>query len=78
MPSGIIGEKQYLGNTSYYAVYRGIEEYMTGGSVTIDAEPEPPKEVIVEDFVDQSSAGTGEIVGHDGAGADHIGLHDLH
>ena len=63
VPSGIIGEKQYLGNTSYYAVYRGIEEYMTGGSVTIDAEPEPPKEVIVEDFVDQSSAGTGEIVG---------------
>ena len=36
---------------------------MTGGSVTIDAEPEPPKEVIVDDFVDQSSAGTGEIVG---------------
>lgn len=63
VPSGIIGEKQYLGNTSYYAVYRGIEEYMTGGSVTIDAEPEPPKEVIVDDFVDQSSAGTGEIVG---------------
>lgn len=63
VPAGIIGEQQYLGNTSYYAVYRGIEEYMTGGSVTIDAEPEPPKEVVVEEFVDQSSAGTGEIVG---------------
>lgn len=62
-PAGIIGEQQYLGSTSYYAVYRGIEEYMTGGSITIDAEPEPPKEVVVEEFVDQSSAGTGEIVG---------------
>ncbi len=63
VPAGIIGEQQYLGSTSYYAVYRGIEEYMTGGSITIDAEPEPPKEVVVEEFVDQSSAGTGEIVG---------------
>lgn len=63
VPEGIIGEQQYLGSTSYYAVYRGIEEYMTGGSVTIDAEPEPPKEVKVGEFVDESSVGTGEIVG---------------
>lgn len=63
VPAGIVGEQQYLGSTSYYAVYRGIEEYMTGGSITIDAEPEPPKQVEVSDFVDQSSAGTGEIVG---------------
>ena len=62
-PAGIIGEQQYLGNTSYYAVYRGIEEYMTGGSITIDAEPEPPKQVVVDEFIDQSSAGTGEVVG---------------
>lgn len=62
-PAGIIGEQQYLGNTSYYAVYRGIEEYLTGGSITIDAEPEPPKQVVVDEFIDQSSAGTGEVVG---------------
>lgn len=64
VPEGKIGEKQYLGNTTYYAVYKGIEEYMTGGSVTIDAEPEPPKEVVVDDIIeDQSAVGTGEIVG---------------
>ena len=64
VPEGKIGEKQYLGNTTYYAVYKGIEEYMTGGSVTIDAEPEPPKEVVVDDIIeDQSTVGTGEIVG---------------
>lgn len=64
VPEGIIGEQQQLGNVSYYAVYKGIEEYMTGGSVTVDAEPEPPKEVVVETFIeDQSSVGTGEIVG---------------
>ncbi len=62
VPEGIIGEQQNLGSVSYYAVYRGIEEYMTGGSVTIDAEPEPPKQV-ESSFVDESSVGTGEVVG---------------
>lgn len=63
VPEGKIGEKQQLGNTSYYAVYKGIEKYMTGGSITIDAEPEPPKEVVVDEIKDQTSAGTGEVVG---------------
>lgn len=63
VPEGKIGEKQQLGNTSYYAVYKGIEETMTGGSITIDAEPEPPKEVVVDEIKDQTSAGTGEVVG---------------
>lgn len=63
VPAGIIGSEQYLGNTTYYAVFQGIEEYMTGGSITIAAEPEPVKEVEVGEFVDQSSAGTGEVVG---------------
>ncbi len=62
-PEGIIGQEQYLGSVSYYANYKGNEEYMTGGSVTVEAEPEPPKEIVVESFVDQSSVGTGEIVG---------------
>lgn len=61
---GIIGEEQYLGNISFHAKYSGIEEYMTGGSVTIEAEPEPPKqEIIVDMLPDQSAAGSGEVVG---------------
>lgn len=63
VPEGIVGQEQYLGSASYYAVYKGIEEYMTGGSITVEAKPEPIKDVTVGDFVDQSSAGTGEIVG---------------
>lgn len=62
VPDGIVGSQQSLGSVSYYAVYRGIEEYMTGGSITIDAEPEPPKPVESK-FVDESSVGTGEVVG---------------
>ena len=59
---GIIGEEQPLGNISFYAAYLGSEEYMTGGTVTIEAKPEPPKQI---DAVldDQDSAGTGEVVG---------------
>ncbi len=60
---GIIGEKQYLGNVSFYATYSGLEEYMTGGSVTIEAKPEPPKHIEAEIVVDQSSIGSGEVVG---------------
>ncbi len=63
VPEGIVGQEQYLGSASYYATYKGIEEYMTGGSITVEAEPEPIKDVTVGDFIDQSSAGTGEIVG---------------
>lgn len=63
VPEGLIGQEQYLGSVSYYAAYKGIEEYMTGGSITIEAEPEPPKDIEVESFVDESSVGTGEIVG---------------
>lgn len=58
-----VGEKQYLGNISYYAAYKGIEEIMTGGSVTIEAAPEPPKEIAAEINPDQSSVGSGEVVG---------------
>ncbi|MGN0650783.1 MAG: N-acetylmuramoyl-L-alanine amidase [Oscillospiraceae bacterium] len=61
---GIISQEQYLGEISFYASYKGSEEYMTGGSVTIAALPEPPKEdLAVEIMDDQSSAGTGEVVG---------------
>ena len=60
---GIIGEEQNLGSISFYASYSGSEEYMTGGSVTIEAEPEPPKEIEVDISDDQHSVGSGEVVG---------------
>ncbi len=60
---GLVGQEQNLGNISFYASYSGSEEYMTGGSVTIEAEPEPPKEIIVDISDDQSATGSGEVVG---------------
>lgn len=61
---GMIGQQQYLGEISYYANYLGYEEYMTGGTVTIEAKPEPPKVDIITDIIaDQSAIGTGEVVG---------------
>lgn len=63
VPEGIIGQQQQLGSTTYYAAYKGYEEYMTGGSITIDAEPEPPKDIDKGQFVDEASVGTGEVVG---------------
>ncbi|MBE6901535.1 MAG: N-acetylmuramoyl-L-alanine amidase, partial [Ruminococcaceae bacterium] len=60
---GIIGQQQYVGDIVYSASHSGYEEHMTGGSVTIEAKPEPPKEIIPEIIEDQSEIGTGEIVG---------------
>lgn len=70
-PDGIIGKEQKLGQITYYAWYsepgsaKNPEEYVSGGTVTIAALPEPPREE--ENFdveiIDQSSAGTGEVVG---------------
>ncbi len=62
-PAGIIGSEQYLGEIVYYANYYGYEEYMTGGTVTVAAKPEPPKNNITAEFIaDQSAVGTGEVV----------------
>lgn len=69
VPDGVIGKEQKLGNITYYAWYEEpgspkTEKYMTGGTVTVAAKPEPPRN---EDYgieiIDQSSAGTGEVVG---------------
>lgn len=61
---GIIGQEQYLGHVSYYAYYMGEDESMTGGSITIEAKPEPPKTDIEWNLIpDQSAVGTGEVVG---------------
>lgn len=62
-PAGLIGQEQYLGEISYYASYSGYDEYMTGGSVTIEAKPEPVKDIVVDILEDQSAVGTGEVVG---------------
>ena len=63
VPDGLVGQEQYLGNISYYAAYSGYDEVMTGGAVTIEAKPEPVKDIVVEMLEDQSAAGTGEVVG---------------
>ena len=61
---GAIGKEQNLGKISFYAAFKGYDEKMTGGTVTIQAKPEPPKEDIKVELVpDQSVLGTGEIVG---------------
>lgn len=62
-PEGIIGQEQALGKISYYANYMGSAETLTGGSVTVEAKPEPPKVDIEVNIKDQSTAGTGEVVG---------------
>ncbi len=62
-PEGIIGREQALGKISYYANYMGSEEQLTGGSVTVEAKPEPPQVDIEVNIKDQSTAGTGEVVG---------------
>ena len=70
VPEGIIGKEQKLGNITYYGIYREQgsigkppEEYVTGGTVTVAAKPEPPQTDIGFEIIDQSSAGTGEVVG---------------
>ncbi len=62
-PEGIIGQEQYLGEIVYYASYSGYDESMVGGTVTVQAKPEPPKNIVAEILKDQSSVGTGEVVG---------------
>ena len=63
VPDGIVGQEQYLGDIVYYAAYSGYDESMVGGSVTVAAKPEPPKNIVAEILQDQSAAGTGEVVG---------------
>ncbi|MBQ8171508.1 MAG: N-acetylmuramoyl-L-alanine amidase [Oscillospiraceae bacterium] len=60
---GLIGQEQYLGDIVYYASFSGYSEQMSGGSVTIQAKPEPPKDIVAEIIIDQSAVGTGEVVG---------------
>lgn len=67
-PEGIVGKAQNLGIITYYATYeepgsKKQEDYAKGGTVTVEAKPEPPKTDISYEIIDQSTAGTGEVVG---------------
>lgn len=65
VPEGIIGQEQHLGTVNYYASFSGYNESMYGITVTVAAKPEPPKTDINYDLIpDQSTAGTGEVVGN--------------
>lgn len=67
VPSGIISQEQDLGTISVTAsVTANGSEYsgtLYGASVKVIALPEPPKADINVDMADQSSAGSGEVVG---------------
>lgn len=68
VPDGIVGKEQNLGQISYYATYqepgsKKQEAYDHGGTVTVEADPEPPQTDINYDIKDQTTAGTGEVVG---------------
>ena len=70
VPKGIIGEEQYLGNIEITASYSGYSRTYIGAEVIVN-EVEPPKEEVKIETVipeDQSSFGTGEIVGTLSAG----------
>lgn len=68
VPDGIVGKVQKLGEITYYATYeepgsKKQEKYAKGGTVTVEAKPEPPKTDIGFEIIDQSTAGSGEVVG---------------
>ncbi len=65
VPDGIIGEEQYLGNVEITASYMGYSRTYIGSEIVVN-EIEPPKqnvEIETEIPENQSSFGTGEVVG---------------
>lgn len=63
VPDGIIGKEQPLGKISVTASYAGYVRTMEGASITVNAKPEPIKNDLSSELFDQSTAGTGEVVG---------------
>ncbi|MBP3921559.1 MAG: N-acetylmuramoyl-L-alanine amidase [Ruminiclostridium sp.] len=65
VPKGVIGEEQYLGNVEITASYMGYARTYIGAEVIVNKEEPPKEEVKIETEIpeDQSSFGTGEIVG---------------
>ncbi len=70
VPKGIIGEEQYLGNIEITASYSGYSRTYIGAEVIVNKVEPPKEEVKIETEIpeDQSSFGTGEIVGTLSAG----------
>lgn len=64
VPAGIISKEQNLGTISVTSTYMEYSQTLYGASVTVLALPEPPKENLnVNIMEDQSSVGSGEVVG---------------
>ena len=65
VPEGIVDEEQYLGNIEISASYAGYSRTYIGADVTVNAVKLPDKniEIIDEIPTDQSSFGSGEVVG---------------
>ena len=65
VPDGIINEEQYLGNIEITASYAGYSRTYIGADVTVNAKKpvENNAQIEVEIPADQSSFGTGEVVG---------------
>ena len=70
VPKGIIGEEQYLGNIEITGSYAGYSRTYIGAEVIVNKVEPPKEEVKIETEIpeDQSSFGTGEIVGTLSAG----------
>ncbi|MCL2694403.1 MAG: N-acetylmuramoyl-L-alanine amidase, partial [Oscillospiraceae bacterium] len=68
VPDGIIGKEQALGNITVQASYLGQSSTIVGAGVYVNAEPEPPPIINLNPIMyDESSLGTGEVVGRIGA-----------
>ena len=65
LPEGIVDQEQNLGYIQIDASYMGYYRSYTGASVIVNAkEPPAQTDVVIEDEItDQSSAGSGEVVG---------------
>ncbi len=65
VPEGIVDEEQYLGNISITASYAGYSRTYIGAEVYVNAIvlPQVQPEIEVEVPADQSSYGSGEVVG---------------
>lgn len=70
VPDGIVGEEQYLGNIEVYAEYAGYSRTYIGADVVVNAVKPPENNAQIEEEIpeDQSSFGTGEVVGKITAG----------
>lgn len=65
VPEGIIGEEQYLGKIELYAEYSGYSRTYIGAQVIVNEIEPPVDDAVIEEEIpeDQSSFGTGEVIG---------------